>query len=225
MLAVDRNDRQPAKALPVGQQPAPARPSGVRPRRGRPAAGRFRSRRARLRAARRHRRSRAARTDLSRAPLPERPCVLHVVLQGQQGDAGCPARSAGVRGTPRAPEIIGGCANHDRRLHQLSHHEALRLAVLPAALARAARTNQNVDAFVADFGRVVDFEQYSRTSGCGLETTGCARIIIRRLSAGPIPIRSWPCSRMSVLKRCRWYPRSWRSICGRHRDESAGPRR
>ena len=89
----------------------------------------------------------------------KQPLVLYVALQGQQGQACMRVEIGGRARNARALEVGRGSADHDGRLHQLAHDEALLLLVLAAPLAGAARADQDIDALVADLGRVIDAEQ------------------------------------------------------------------
>ena len=70
--------------------------------------------------------------------------------------------SGEVRGRARdtpTPEVCRGCTNYDGRLHELSYNETLRLLMLSAPLACASGADQDIDALVSYFGRVIDAEQ------------------------------------------------------------------
>ena len=85
------------------------------------------------------------------------------------------------------------------RLHELSYNEALRLLMLSAPLACASGADQDIDALVSYFGRVIDAEQDEpNLRGCRFWKDGMARNSIRRLRAGPIPTLSCRCSAVSA---------------------------
>src|SRR4051812_5109967 len=92
--------------------------------------------------------------------LDEWPFGRNVTFQGDMSDTRVPKKIGWCTGRARVIKVCGRCAYNVSGLNKFSNDQALRFRMLPTSLSQAASTNENIDAFVSNFGNIVDAQQH-----------------------------------------------------------------